>query len=665
MDTETSARERRPFRLGPWRVDPDLCELSDGERKRHVEPRTMSVLAHLAARHGVTVPREELLDAVWKTRFVVEEALTRCISQLRQSLDDDPRNPRFVQTVPKLGYRLLVTPEPITPELIPQAPKSDPPTEPATAVTPPPRSWLRSPLGRGMSAAVLVAVLAGAWWVTSLIRSNASLTQSPPQDELSLWPAPPQSVAILPFVSMSSDPRDVVFADGMTEEVIQLLSRVPRFRVPSRTSSFYFRDRNVELDAIGRQLGVAHVLEGSIRRDRDRLRITVQLIDVRSDAHIWSEVYDRQLADIFDVQEAIATAIAQKLADSLRPELAIGHPSATKDLVAYQLYLEARAKSRSLTEPNIRAGIDLYKSALERDPQFAAAWAALALAYWVLPGFADVDAKEVGELDALAKTAAEKALAFDASLGDACMVLADYEHTRRRTSAAEGHYRRALAAVPGNPSVHIGYAAMLSETGRLAEAMKHREIGWKLEPLGSTTAFHMARGYLALGRDADARPFVALSHKHGLESPALDHLEAHLAVRARDFAAARELWARKGDPEEVRAMSSVYDALENPRLRPAALAEIGGLQPWFALPFRGRVFAACVLGDGEAAYAAAAAGVARGLDATDTWWLPECSVLRREKRFATLAETMNLVDYWRAYGWPEGCEPKGESFTCR
>jgi TolB-like protein/DNA-binding winged helix-turn-helix (wHTH) protein len=662
MDTETSARERRPFRLGPWRVDPDLCELSDGERKRHVEPRTMSVLAHLAARHGVTVPREELLDAVWKTRFVVEEALTRCVSQLRQSLDDDPRNPRFVQTVPKLGYRLLVAPEPIAP---PDPPTESAATQPATADSTPPRAWLRTPLGLGVSVIALVAVLAGAWWVTSLIRDNSSLTQAPPQNALSLWPAPPQSVAILPFVSMSSDPRDTVFADGMTEEVIQLLSRVPRFRVPSRTSSFYFRDRNVELDAIGRQLGVAHVLEGSIRRDNDRLRVTVQLIDVQTDAHIWSEVYDRKLADIFDVQEAIAVAIAQKLADSLRPELAIGHPSATKDLVAYRLYLEARAKSHSLTGPNIRAGIDLYKSALERDPQFAAAWSALALAYWILPGFADVDAKEVADLDALAKAAAEKALALDDSLGAACMVLADYEHTRRRTSAAEAHYRHALAAVPGNSAVHLGYAAMLSEVGRLAEAMKHREIGWKLEPLSSTTAFHLARGYLALGRDADARPFVALSRKLGFESPALDHFEAHLALRARDFAAARELWARKGDPEEVRAMSSVYDALENSRLRPAALENIGTLQPWYPLPFRGRVFAACLLGDAEAAYRAAAAGVAQGLDATDTWWLPECSVLRSDQRFATLAGAMNLVGYWREFGWPEGCAPKGESFTCR
>jgi DNA-binding winged helix-turn-helix (wHTH) protein len=159
MDAGTSARERQPFRLGAWHVDPDLCELSNGTLRRHVEPRTMAVLVHLAARHGVTVSREELLDAVWKTRFVVEEALTRCISQLRQSLDDDPRNPQFLQTIPKLGYRLLIAPEPI------------PPVQAALPVTAMlaarPMGLLRTPIGRALFMTIGVGVLAGLWWATS------------------------------------------------------------------------------------------------------------------------------------------------------------------------------------------------------------------------------------------------------------------------------------------------------------------------------------------------------------------------------------------------------------------------------------------------------------------------------------------------------------------
>jgi TolB-like protein len=611
---------------------------------------------HLAARHGVTVSREELLDAVWKTRFVVEEALTRCISQLRQSLDDDPRNPQFLQTIPKLGYRLLIAPEPI------------PPVQAALPVTAMlaarPMGLLRTPIGRALFMTIGVGVLAGLWWATSHMLDASTPAESRVQGEPTLWPAPQESVAILPFVSMGADAADAAFADGMTEELIQLLARVPRLRVPSRTSSFHFRDRKVPIATIGRQLGVAHVLEGSIRREGERLRITVQLIDVRNDAHIWSEVYDRTLADIFDVQQQIATSIAQKLADSLRLELAIGRTSATKDMVAYQLYLEARVGQHEPTKASMQASIELYKSALERDPQFAAAWEALALTYWTLPGYADVDPSEVPRLDALATAAAERALALDDSLGGAHMVFADYDHSQRRSAAAEARHRRALAAVPGNVALHVGYAAMLGETGRLAESLRHRQIAWTLEPLSGNVAFHLARGYSLGGRYDDALRLARLSRQLGFDMPSLDHLEAYLQVHARNFEAARALWVKHGDSEEARVMVQVLQAVENPQLRPAALTAISALPPWNALPFRGRFFAACLLGDREAAFQAAAAGVEGGLDATDNWWIPEATLLRADSRFPELARRMNFVPAWHAYGWPDACQAEGDIFKC-
>jgi TolB-like protein/DNA-binding winged helix-turn-helix (wHTH) protein len=697
MDAEKSAPQREPFRLGPWRVDPDLCQVSDGERKRHVEPRTMAVLVYLASRHGVTVSREQLLDAIWKTRFVVEEALTRCVSQLRQLLDDDARSPRFVQTVPKLGYRLLVRPEPIQAEeaaptstvavavaaapTMTVAPTASAAASPALTMRPlpaaaavlapervpksPPRARRLLPVRRRRAWLIASLIVLAAGSVTWLMLGASQSRDSPRSAEVFPGPAPQHSVAILPFVSMSIDAGDAVFADGMTEEVIQLLARVPRLRVSSRTSSFHFKNRNMDLATIGRQLGVAHVLEGSVRHERGRLRITVQLIDVRNDAHVWSEVFDRELADIFDVQEQIATVIAQKLADSLRPELLIGRRSATQDLVAYQLYIAGRAQERGRTEQSLRASIDLYKSALTRDPQFAAAWAALALSYWVLPGFADVDPSQVAELDALAKSAAQRGVALDDSLGAAHMVLADYEHTRRRTSAAEVHHRRALAAMPGDATLHGGYAAMLSETGRLTEALTHREVAWRLEPLSGSAAFHLARGYLAAGRDDDARRFVRLSRQLGFDSASLDHAEAHLATRAGDFATARALWARRAGSGEGRVMIQVLDALEKRGSLAAARAAIRKLPPWHALPFRGRFYAACMLGDRETALEAAAEGVANGLEATDNWWIPEAVLLRTDARFPELAQRMNFVEYWRSHGWPDGCAAQGASFRCQ
>jgi Tfp pilus assembly protein PilF len=435
-------------------------------------------------------------------------------------------------------------------------------------------------------------------------------------------------------------------------------------RVPSRTSSFHFRNRDADLASIGRQLGVAHVLEGSVRRDQGHLRITVQLIDVRNDAHIWSEVYERELAAVFDVQRQIATTIAQKLADSLRPELSLGQRSATQDMVAYQFYLAAQALQNVRTEQDMRDSIDLYKSAVARDPHFGEAWAALALAYWQLPGYADIDASQVAGIDAMAKSTAQRALALDDSLGAAHVVLADYEHTYRRTSVAELHHRRALAVMPGDSRLHGFYAAMLAETGKVAEALNHREVAWRLEPLSGNAAYHVARGYLAAGRDEGARRFVQLSRDLGFDSVALDHAAAYLAIRSRDYASARALWEKRGDTKESRVMVEVIEALQKPGLRPAALAAIQTLAPWHALPFRGRFFAACLLGDREAAYQAAAAGVERGLDATDNWWIPEAALLRTDARFAELASRMNFVDYWRRYGWPDRCAARGASFEC-
>jgi tetratricopeptide (TPR) repeat protein len=265
----------------------------------------------------------------------------------------------------------------------------------------------------------------------------------------------------------------------------------------------------------------------------------------------------------------------------------------------------------------------------------------------------------------MAKSTAQRALALDDSLGAAHVVLADYEHTYRRTSAAELHHRRALTVMPGDSRLHGFYAAMLAETGRVAEALNHREVAWRLEPLSGVAAYHLARGYLAAGRDEEAKRFVQLSRELGFDGVALDHAAAYLAIRTRDFASARALWERRADTGESRVMVEVIEALQKPELRPAALAAIQTLAPWHALPFRGRFYAACLLGDREAAFQAAAEGVERGLDATDNWWIPEAQVLRTDARFAELARRMNFVEYWRAHGWPDRCAGRGATFECR
>ena len=201
---------------------------------------------------------------------------------------------------------------------------------------------------------------------------------------------PHSSIAVLPFTNLSGDASKDYFSDGMSEELLNLLARVPGLKVASRTSAFAYKGRNVDIRQVGTELGVETVLEGSVRQAGDQVRITAQLIDTESGFHLWSETYDRKLEDIFAVQDEIAQAIVDRLRIQLAPEeqqLAQREKAPTQDVEAYELYLQARAIWKRRGEENLRRAIELYQAALGKDPAFARASAALASVYVVLPGY--------------------------------------------------------------------------------------------------------------------------------------------------------------------------------------------------------------------------------------------------------------------------------------
>ena len=201
---------------------------------------------------------------------------------------------------------------------------------------------------------------------------------------------PRDSIAVMPFSNLSGDPAKDYFSDGMSEELLNLLARVPGLKVASRTSSFAYKDREVDVRQIGRELGVSAVLEGSVRQASDQVRITAQLIDAESGFHLWSETYDRKLADVFQVQDEIAKAIVDKLKIELAPadqQLAQRQKAPTQNVEAYELYLQGRAIWKRRGAENLKRAIELYQAAIGKDPAFARAHAALASAYVVLPGY--------------------------------------------------------------------------------------------------------------------------------------------------------------------------------------------------------------------------------------------------------------------------------------
>ncbi|MGA2415587.1 MAG: protein kinase [Candidatus Sulfotelmatobacter sp.] len=307
-----------------------------------------------------------------------------------------------------------------------------------------------------------------------------------------------QSIAVLPFTNMSSDPENEFFADGITEEIINALAQIPSLRVAARTSAFSFREQAADLGTIGERLRVSTVLEGSVRRAGNRLRITAQLSDVADGYHLWSERYDRELQDIFAVQDEIARAIA----DRLKVSLAAGSyeplvKAATDDVEAYQLYLKGRFHWNKRSADGMRKAIEYFQQAIQKDPNYAVAYAGLADAY-NLASFLNVFAPH--EVMPKAKAAAARALEIDSRLAEAEISLgyANFTHDWDWPAAAQ-NFQRALAVNPAYVKSHAFYPLYLSALGRSAEAITAAKYALALDP-ASTSCSHVLSVQLYLAR---------------------------------------------------------------------------------------------------------------------------------------------------------------------
>ena len=288
---------------------------------------------------------------------------------------------------------------------------------------------------------------------------------------------PLSSVVVLPFLDLSPQKDQEYFSDGLTEEIIDALSRVPNLRVVARTTAFAFKGKANDIRQIGRQLSVGAVLEGSVRKAGDQLRITAQLNRVSDGYHLWSRTYDRQLRDVFAVEREIGQSIADQLRAGQLP-----HREATADLAAWDLYQEGRFFFNKHEPPDsYRKAIEHYQQAIARDPQFALAYAGMADAYAYLAENMAVAPREVMPK---AKEAAEKAVELDDNLAEAHtsrgIVKLDYEWDR---DGAQRELRRAVELNPGSGYVHHWYAHSLEAQGRLAEAMPEMRAALALDPL--------------------------------------------------------------------------------------------------------------------------------------------------------------------------------------
>jgi serine/threonine-protein kinase len=321
------------------------------------------------------------------------------------------------------------------------------------------------------------------------------------------------SVAVLPFVNMSADPENEFFSDGMTEELINALTRVEGLRVASRTSAFAFKGRDADIREIGQRLSVTTVLEGSVRRAGNRLRVTAQLINVADGYHLWSETYDRELADVFEVQDELSRSIVNTLRPKLtgagagRGTVTISGPlvvPATADLDAYTAYLKGRFFWHTRTLNGYRSGIEMFEAARARDPSFALPYTGIADC-WAMLGFDYFGGVPPGEGMPRAKAAAERALELDDSLAEAhsplgvVAMLWDWDWAE-----AERCFRRALELNPDYVPALLWYSFLLTIRGRHDESLATVRHSAEVEPLAMIVHQSVARSLHYAGRHDEA-----------------------------------------------------------------------------------------------------------------------------------------------------------------
>jgi serine/threonine-protein kinase len=432
-------------------------------------------------------------------------------------------------------------------------------TAPADVTDP---STAASPATRRLRVALLLLALgtaAATPGVAYYLVARPGAGPAPARESTTPPVAAGPSIAVLPLVNLSSDREQEYFSDGLTEELLNLLAKVPGLRVASRTSSFAFKGRNARMSEIGRELGVATVLEGSVRKSGDQVRITTQLINASDGYHLWSETYDRKITDIFAVQDEIAAAVVGALKLQLLP-----HPGAqarrTGSVEAHDLYLRGLYFWNLRTIESLTRAAEFFRKAIAADKDYALAYVGLADALVVGTGYAWIRS---GEAQAQARVAALRALELDPDLGEAHASLANVLVNRFEFRAAVEQFRKALALRPDYATAHHWYATTLANLGQAEEARRQIDEALRLDP--TSRIINTNAGDVAVA--ARDYPRARAHYRAALDlAPDFEYATSSLAI----------LDALEGKKAEALAEASkVSRTGENRQTHPIVLALVG------------------------------------------------------------------------------------------
>jgi len=518
-----------PFVMGPWRVDPTCDEISRDGTTIKLEPRTMRVLVCLAERDGDIVSVNELLDTVWKDLVVTQYSVYQAVAVLRRALGDDPKDPTYIASVPRRGYRLVARVVPAEPEQITASPQTEsaPLVDAACAENP---EVIETPSGNhdrlaaeqapvepgrlGSAGTNGVAVQPAAWSQRAIVTTVVSVLLLLAITGAHVYwrrggeraagvPAAIHSLVVLPLENLSGDKGQEYFADGMTDELITNLAQIGSLRVISRTSAMHFKGSTETLPQIGRDLQIDAVVEGTVARVENHVRVTAQLVEASTDHHLWARTYERDLKDVFALQDEIAQDITEQVRVKLTPkEHSLLMRVHAVDPQAYDAYLRGRywwnqttpEESMSAEGPSrvhASKALDYFQKAIAKDPSYALAYTGLADSFLQLGASGGLPLKEAY---VKAGQAADEALRLDPSLAEVHTSLANIKFLNDWDwSGAEAEYKRAAALNPNYATVHRSYSFYLVAMGRLDEAMKEIERAQDLDPFSPSITFWLGQ----------------------------------------------------------------------------------------------------------------------------------------------------------------------------
>jgi TolB-like protein/DNA-binding SARP family transcriptional activator/Tfp pilus assembly protein PilF len=523
---------------------------------------------------------------------------------------------------------------------------------------------------KGRTIGWLTAGLAGAAALAALLFTTFGPATDPartggPTTVVAATPTSALALAVLPFANLSIEPDQDFFSDGLTDEITSALAKVPDLKIVARTSAFEFKGQNRNIRTIGEQLGATHLIEGSVRRAGDRVRITVQLIRADDGTRIWSDDFDRQLTDIFTIQEDIARAIASSLSVPLglrQGERLVANQS---DVELYPDYLRARVLFRGSRQLSDAAA--LLEKVLARDPNYARAWALLASVYQRFPtvneptGTLEERRRYVDEWLGKSERAAERAIGLDPNLADGYVPLGLTRGFRGDFLRAEELFSKALALDPLNPEALHSSSNLFGAVGRFQEALVMRQQVMALEPFVAVYNTNVAGLLWAIGRIDNALPALRANSA----ATARAYL-ARLSAASGRYSEAIEILTTSSPgtfPAEVLAA-----AVRLLRSAPSNANSLEGLRPLGGVNAGGLDFVYLHVGAPERFLQSIEENGADGLlqprqivEALQ----PDGESLRKTDRFKSFARRVGLIDYWRAKGWPDLCRPVGaDDFVC-